>query len=310
MTVPHVQLFILSRDRVDFCREAVGSALAQTYPNYEVIVSDNSVGDEVQAMLAKEFPSVKVRRRLPNLPALEHFNRVIAEANAPLTMLFHDDDVLESDFLTRMVSYLDGRPDVTAVGSNARIIRGQQLTATPFMGDFSGLRELRQPVDLLEPYLSLSLTSPAPFPGYLYRTAAIRGLGLDGGLGGKHADVSFLSAVLQRGPMLWTDACNFRYRFHGHNDSSSESIADRLSWLRFVYSRNGISPRSQAVRDYKFMYWLRWLKQTAPNPGLLGTLDASTRRRFIARRFVVRYGLQLLFTRSDFWRRAWRALRR
>lgn len=303
-----VQLFILSRDRTSFCRETVTSALAQTYPFVEVIVSDNSENGDVAEMLACEFPNVRMIRRQPTLPALSHFNQLIDEAEAELLVLFHDDDILEPEYVTRMVAHLHAQPEAVAVGCNAYIIRGQQQSKKPFMGSFRGKAILQQPAELLEPYLSLSLISPAPFPGYMYRTASIKGLGLDAEHGGKHADVSFLTKLLDRGPLLWCEDCLFNYRFHSSNDSSRESIGDRLSWLRYIHKTNGINVRSRAVLDYKLMYWFRWLQQNESSRAMWGQL--SNRRSRTARRFVRNWLLRMVFTRADFWRRAWRAVQR
>jgi cellulose synthase/poly-beta-1,6-N-acetylglucosamine synthase-like glycosyltransferase len=308
--MPQVQIFILARDRMEFCRETVASAIAQQYENFEVIVSDNSVNETVSQMLAKEFPAVRVIRRMPNLPALQHFNTLIAEATAPLLVLFHDDDILEPDYLSLMVSQFVAYPDITAAGCNARIIRGTKLTRQPFMGSFSGKKLLRITYDLLEPYLSLSTISPAPFPGYMYRTAMIQGLCLDAEKGGKHADVSFLGSVLARGPILWIDTCLMQYRFHGNNDSSQESIPNRLSWLRHIYATAGVHPKSRAVRDYKFLYWLKWYSQ-------LASVDADDEIQYLQckwRRKVVLYfiafsSVRFCCTRMVFWERLARALK-
>lgn len=303
---PFVQLFILSRDRVDFCREAVASAVGQTYTNCQVVVSDNSESENVAEMLAREFPEVSVIRRKPTLPALSHFNALIDEAVAPLMVLFHDDDILEPDYLDRMVALFQKYPEVAAVGCNARILRGISPTVISFMGNFRGAVRLLKPFDLLEPYLSISLTSPAPFPGYMYRTSLIRGLGLNVQNGGKHADVSFLGNVLARGAILWTSECLFKYRFHGQNDSSKESIADRLSWLRYVYVTYGIHPKSREVKDYKFLYWIKWLKQNSLSQS---TVMLSRNRRRIASRFVWNLAFRMALTRVVFWRRILRELR-
>jgi len=47
-----LQIFLLSRDRPDYLREALQSALAQSGERIEVIVSDNSEREEVARMLA------------------------------------------------------------------------------------------------------------------------------------------------------------------------------------------------------------------------------------------------------------------
>lgn len=310
-TGPIVQLFILSRDRRDFCREAVASAVAQRYARCEVIVSDNSVGEDVAEMLSAEFPDVKLVRRQPNLTALSHFNRLIEEAQAPLMVMFHDDDVLEPDYVERLVELLLQNPDVAAVGCNARAIRGRIKTQEVIMGNFRGVRLIERPVDLLEPYLSLSLIDPAPFPGYMYRTEIIKGLTLDCRQGGKHSDVSFLYQVVERAPILWTAECLFNYRIHDTNDSRNESIADRLSWLRYIQRATGLSRRSRAIMDCKFMYWRRWIMQNSMVLRRGGAFAITIRRRHsIVFRFLVFQGLSMAFTRLDFWLRTWRVLTR
>ena len=308
---PLVQLFILSRDRKDFCRETVASAVAQTYARCEVIVSDNSVGDDVAQMLEGEFPDVKVVRRQPTLAALDHFNHLIEEAQAPLMVLFHDDDVLEPGYIARMVELFAQNPEVAAVGCNGHLIMGHRRTAEPLMGDFKGTRVLRHPIDLVGPYMSIDLVDPAPFPGYMYRTELIRGLRLEAENGGKHSDVSFLYQVLGRAPILWTAECLFNYRMHGSNDSRDESIGSRLSWLRYVQKVTGVSRKSRAIMDYKFIYWRRWVQQNSQGFRWYDLrITSPSLRHSVARRFILSQGLRLACTRVNFWRRTWRLLMR
>lgn len=304
---PAVQLFILSRDRTDFCREAVASAVAQTYENCQIIVSDNSENDDVSEMLATEFPLVEVIRRKPALLALEHFNKLIEVAVAPYMVMFHDDDVLEPQYVSRMVELLNLHQQVAAVGCNAKLIKGMRLTQQSVMGDFKGVQLLSESMDLLEPYLSISLSGPAPFPGYMYRTNVIKGLGLVYDEGGKHADVSFLMSVLNRAPILWVDEFLFYYRVHGANDSKQESIANRLNWMRYIHRTTGISPKSITILEGKLIYWARWLQQVTPRFKLYELIvQSKSRRRTIVGRFVFLMVLRLLTTRLDFWFRIFR----
>jgi glycosyltransferase involved in cell wall biosynthesis len=308
---PFVQLFVLSCERKDFCRDAVASAVAQNYGHYEVIVSDNSKGDDVADMLEREFPDVKLIRRRPALPALDHFNCLIEECQAPLMVMFHDDDVLAPDYVKQMVELFVNHPHIAAAGCNANLIRDQRFTREPVMGSFHGQATIKTSKDLVEPYLSLNLTNPAPFPGYMYRTQFIKGLKLDARKGGKYADVSFLCDVVERAAILWTADCLFNYRLHSSNDSRLESIPQRLSWLRHIQKITGLSRRSQPVLDYKFIYWRRWLQQnSAASGGMVGRATSKSYRYSVGQRFVIFQGARIFLTRLDIWRRAYRALQR
>lgn len=302
----NVQIYILSRDRLEFCRQAIQSALSQTYRDLEVIVSENSDNQEIANTLANDFKTIKVKRRNPTLPALTHFNCLIAEATAKFVVLFHDDDALESTYVERMISLFEQHPNLVAIGCNARIIRGNTKTKLPFMGAFSGSLHINEPLRLLKPYLSLDLTSPAPFPGYMYRTSAIKGLTLDKKNGGKHSDVAFLSTVLRKGSILWTSECLFNYRFHDGNDSNAESVPDRLRWLRYIYSEYAIHPKCRDVTEYKFIYWTKWLQQ---NNRRNASSTQSKKRRKVVFFFVMRYALRIAVTRAVFWKRIWRVLK-
>ena len=307
-TLPTVQLFILSRDRVDYCRQTVESAVKQTYKNIEIIVSDNSEKDNVEEMLTREFPEVTVIRRKPTLPALEHFNTLIAEATAPLLVLFHDDDTLHSDYVSSMVDIIIRNSDVAAVGCNAYVTKGLNTTQEYFMGIFQGTLKINNPIDFLEPYLSLSLMCPAPFPGYMYRTHAIKNLTLEKNKGGKHADVSFLLSLISRASILWIDKCLFDYRYHAGSDSSKESIGDRLSWLRYICITYNMPPKSFPVMEYKYMYWFNWLSQSTHLLSLSSFLNLIySRRARVAIMFIFCFSIRLACTKTYFWHRLLRA---
>ena len=302
--LPAVQLFILSRDRLDYCRQTVESAVRQTYKNIEIIVSDNSEKDDVEEMLTSEFPEVTVIRRKPTLPALEHFNTLIAEATAPLLVLFHDDDTLHSDYVSSMVEIAIRNSDVAAVGCNAYVTKGVNTTQQHFMGLFQGNLKINNPIDFLEPYLSLSLVCPAPFPGYMYRTHAIKNFALEKKKGGKHSDVSFLLSIISTASILWIDKCLFDYRYHGGGDSSKESIPERLSWLRYICVTYNISPKSSLIMEYKYMYWFNWLSQRISLLSARTILNLiNSRRSRIAIFFIFSFGMRLAFTKAYFWNR-------
>lgn len=308
---PRVQLFILSRDRRDYCRQTIASALSQDYQPLDIIVSDNSVHEDVAKMVLNEFPTVRLVRRIPNLPALDHFNRLIEEVDAPLMVMFHDDDILHPQYVSRMVDILRCYPDAAAVGCNAYVMRDDRLTRVKIMGNFSGTHLLKTVMELVEPYLSLDLIDPAPFPGYMYRSDKIRGLKLDYSKGGKHSDVSFLCELVGRSPLIWTDECLFNYRLHGANDSRLESIGQRLRFLRYVQSRTGLTKNSHLVIEYKFMFWRRWINQNSSESRTAhGVSREPSRRLVVARRFVMLWGIRLALTRMNFWWRAARQLAR
>lgn len=292
-----LQLYLLSRDRPEYLRETLRSALNQAGDDIEVIVSDNSERNDVARMLAEEFPEVRCIRRTPPLGAFDHFRTIIDEASAELVVMFHDDDVLLDGYVEVLRGALEADPALAAVCCNAAILRGSQITDELFAPAAGDVR-LCGAADLLHHYFALSIKGPAPFPGYMYRRSAIQGLCLDPRHGGKYSDVSFLLKVLQRGPILWLQKPLMRYRFHGNNDSATEAVGQRLRLLRYVYTTTSVTRRSPLIRQYRYRYWMSWWR---------GASAAGARqpwRRRVVRRFLVACTAGYALTRATLWQRS------
>lgn len=295
-----VQIYIMSRDRPDYFRQALESVLIGIGGLADVIVSDNSISDSVQKLMASDFPNVQYIRRSPPVSALEHFRMVIEESSAEFLVMFHDDDIMMSSYVSKMVAALDENPNITAVACNAMLIRGDIKTNKSFMGCVETTRLLKDSKSFLEPYLAFSRSSNPPFPGYMYRRKYLEGLSLNEEDGGKHSDVSFLTKVLRRGPFLWLPDTLIWYRLHIGNDSRHESIGERLKWLRYLIAHDGVDRSSSCVKEFKFRYWARWLFQRSK--GAILPHRVTWRERVILK-FIILMGFKLAFTNGYFWRK-------
>jgi glycosyltransferase involved in cell wall biosynthesis len=209
-----VQVYLLCHDRVTFLEEVISSILTQTFRNYELVISDNSEGDDVGNFIRSKYPNVRYIRRIPSLPVLEHHRVTLSECTAEYATFFHDDDVMLPEYLLQMVNSLDLYPSISAVACNALIIRNRTLTNKKCMKEFSQPRLLQNLESLLEPYLALTSIGIAPFPGYMYRSSLIQNIYLEASEGGMHSDASFLMKILCRGPILWLPEVLMHYRIH------------------------------------------------------------------------------------------------
>ena len=291
------QIYILCRDRPEFAREAIRSAVLQDTDDVEVVVSDNSEYDIVGDMVAKVFPRVTYIRRRPSLDSLQHFRVVIEESIAEHLVMFHDDDVLYSDYVRTTRAILDSTPDIVAVGCNARILRGTTLTDRLFMATAVHDVVLKNAEQLLAFYMRFNSHRAAPFSGYMYRRNAIDGLYLDAHDGGKHADVTFLMNVIGRGNLYWLLSPLMQYRMHGTNDSSIENVGQRLRLMRFIYRHTSILPKSEAVQEFRFRYWVRWWRLIRKH----GDVRQYHWRKRIVFNYLWRQALRFSLTKTGLW---------
>lgn len=101
-----------------FFRDAVRSALDQTYQNCEIVVCDDSPGTEIQDALSglgdKDSRIEYFRNRPPEGPSL-NYTRCVAVSKGEYIKFLNDDDVLGAGCVSRMAGVLQQRADVTIV---------------------------------------------------------------------------------------------------------------------------------------------------------------------------------------------------
>ena len=259
-----LQIAILSRDRADFLKEAVDSALMQSGSelDYEIIISDNSEKDDVNKLVNKYYltnKKIKYIRRNPTLSDLYlHCELVISEFNSKYAVIFHDDDILHPDYIEKMTPLLSNE-SIVSVGCNAKIFNNNIIDSTKRMHNFNSLKIFNSKKDFLQQYL-LGYGGVAPFPGYIYKTKFIQKIAFNSLICGKHRDVSFLTSLLDYGSVAWLPDEVMYYRVHLKSDSASEAVTDRLHLLRYMFSE-GIDRDSMPVFLFRYLFWLNWMKQ-------------------------------------------------
>jgi glycosyltransferase involved in cell wall biosynthesis len=100
MNYPLVSVGIPTYNRADgYLKEAIQSVLNQTYPNLEIIVSDNCSSDDTGTVV-KAFNDSRIRyhRHDVNIGPNNNFNFCLDQAQGAYFLLLHDDDLIDPDF--------------------------------------------------------------------------------------------------------------------------------------------------------------------------------------------------------------------
>ncbi len=301
-----VQLFIASFERPTYLREALLSALDQNVEGVEIIVSDNSLSDDVQIMIAKEFPRVNYIRRKPSVPACEHGALLFSESTSEFAIYFHDDDVMAPGYIKTLLKVMEDHPELAAASCNSWTIRNNKQILLPRMGKLSSNMKLEKVEDLLAVYMDFAeVILPAPFSAYIYRRKSIDGLLVDQRDAGKYSDAAFLMKVIKRGPVVWLAEPLMLYREHESNDSATENVGDRLRLLRFVYTHSTISRNNRLVESYRFKFWFHWWQK-----GKCGPHRSTPWRDKIVRKFLIASAIHLFFTHAGFRVKFWAKIKR
>jgi glycosyltransferase involved in cell wall biosynthesis len=124
---PLITIAIPTYNRAEFyLPQALKSALNQTYPNLEIIVSDNCSTDGTKAFISGiADPRLRYFRHDVNLGSVANFNFCVGQAKGKYLLMLHDDDLIDSDFVESCIEAANGTSDAGIVRTGVRMIDAQ-----------------------------------------------------------------------------------------------------------------------------------------------------------------------------------------
>ncbi|MBK7635083.1 MAG: glycosyltransferase [Saprospiraceae bacterium] len=116
-----LKVVIASHNRPHYILDTVNSvlnAVKSLPPNVSITVeiSENSSNDDCLSILNGRFDDVQVTPRRPYMEAIDHFIQIISEADSQYLVIFHDDDLMSSNFLSSLYSIIASDKQIAAVG--------------------------------------------------------------------------------------------------------------------------------------------------------------------------------------------------
>jgi glycosyltransferase involved in cell wall biosynthesis len=105
---------------------ALASAVGQTYPAVEIVVADNASTDATREVVqALHDPRIRYLRHDRNRTANENFNFCLGQAQGAYFLLFHDDDLIDPDFVETCMRAASGKVDAGIIRTGIRVISQQ-----------------------------------------------------------------------------------------------------------------------------------------------------------------------------------------
>lgn len=126
----------------NYLAETMESLLAQTYTDFELVISDNASTDRTET-ICREYAvrdeRIRYYRQEENVGASANYNRVFELARGVYFKWAAHDDLLAPTYLERCVAVLDADPDVVLAYTQAKAIddQGQVVKVYPGKHHFS-----------------------------------------------------------------------------------------------------------------------------------------------------------------------------
>lgn len=199
-----------------FVAEALDSLLAQTFAEFELIISDNASTDrtsEICRSYASRDRRIRYSRNDVNIGPVKNFHRVFELADGVCFKWAHHDDRIAPDFLLKCMAVMESDPSIVICYPQALVIdeNGKTVKQRQYGLDTSLIR----PEDRFRGVLGIDLGSP-PICGIM-RTDILRKTPL---LAGSYASDQVLLAELA----LWGRFHEVREPLLLHRDHPERSV--------------------------------------------------------------------------------------
>ncbi len=111
---PTVAVVILSWNGAKFLQQFLPSVVASTYSNVVMYVADNASTDNSLAILAKNFPTVKVIALKENLGFTGGYNAALKQVKSDYYVLLNQDVEVEPDWIEPVIQLMESSADIAA----------------------------------------------------------------------------------------------------------------------------------------------------------------------------------------------------
>jgi glycosyltransferase involved in cell wall biosynthesis len=272
---PLISIGIPTRNRLDYLKKALESALSQSYENIEIIISDNASTDStLEWSKSLEDKKISFYRQNNNIGMVNNWNFCLEKSKGSYFLLLSDDDILHFDavknliepFFTKNISISYGK---FIVFTNESILRRKILNKP----------HISKTIDLEAGdkfTLNFFLGRREIYPcGILFKKSDLENIGYFPTKFQLVGDAfAWMSIVLRsEGFVCWVKNAYIGYRIHPESQTllaKNSTWTDEISYLHHFFEsnleRSNLQDTDYDYRRYKFRNKIRILKYSSLNP--------------------------------------------
>ena len=215
---------------VAFLKKAVASVIAQTDPNWHLLVVDDGYPDEtLPAWFAGLNDSrISYLRNERNLGANGNFQKCLSLITSDFCVIMGADDLLESNFIEVVTKTISRYPDASIIHPGIKIVDedNNEISTRSEVVKLKIRNSIQSNQILFGEELATSLMKGnwMYFPAITWRTKIIQDIGFRPGFNVCQDLGLAMDLIMQGGKMALIDDEIFRYRRHTASDSSLKAI--------------------------------------------------------------------------------------
>lgn len=261
-----IEVFILTYNRAEMLDETLNSIKNQTVQGFGVKVFDNGSTDNTLQVINKY--GFDFNRNETNLGQPINFELAQKAASQKWVMFFHDDDLLNPQYIEKALYYLNKYENIDMVTA------GCIATYSPEYDDFKQIKKACLCKDKEEFALYLFLGLNNHFGSTIYKTEFYREILFNQGVYGKIADRPIMLEAIRDGKIIVLDENSVQYRLHEGQDTNAGETGPFVDeFLNLIELYHSIIASNKS-KFYKFLYdcsiltylyfaygWMKWEHQ-------------------------------------------------
>ena len=220
---------------VEHFKKAVESVLAQTHPDFRLMVVDDGYPDPEPERFMGEICArderVTYERNATNLGANGNYRKCLDMATAPVVVVMGADDVMLPDYLRVVSDGFTAVPDAAVMEVGVAVIDENGASVRPLSDTVKALTspKARSRTVLHGEKLMTSLMHGnwTYFPSLAWNTDVIRRIGFREGLDVVQDLALLVDVITSGGAMIYDPTLAFLYRRHSQSDSSVRALDGR-----------------------------------------------------------------------------------
>lgn len=232
-----VTVFVLTYNRSKYLKIALNSILKQTYTNYTVIVLDNmstdNTGDIVNEINDERL--LYIRRSSGNYPNNEFF--AFDNNITPYLVVFHDDDIIDKEYLSKMMDIMEKNKDYSVASCTSNIIDSNGELKARFIK--KNAFSLYEGHSYLEKFISRSFGNDYSivYPAALYRYSFFKNKKdiYNSDIGPAFDQYVWFDCERKGGKLYVLGDALINYRVHSNQDSSINKANMDLRLINAIY---------------------------------------------------------------------------
>ncbi len=270
MNQPLVSICIPTFNRPELLGRAVASCLAQTYRNFEIVITDNSDSDASRGIIARlNEPRVRYYKNDENIGGINNLLKVMSLARGAYISLVMDDDLLKPQALELRVNAFERHPTVGVVMAPMAMIDEDDRRIFPYFYIFrkmyyryrfqvgDGLVERRK---VLENFLAHDYPCCVP-SGIMYRTEALAKVGPLDPKCGFAVDLDLCMRIAVHYDFYYIDQVLSAWRFMPANETATSHVTG-FNIVSFYYITRKILADPNAMNLFPKAEWARLARES------------------------------------------------